>query len=181
MKIQIVENGEVRTDTWETTDGIDNKKVAIKADDSDYRRDSVLKVSFLPEVESSEVDSSSKSIGNVVFSQVWGEVKTETVTTDGVQTTKSYIETDIVRLYLVDDWQTNWTYKNGEFYYKKVLEDKQTTQLLLSGVVLQSGVSAQDYGDIKVNVLADAVQATPADVPAMWGCTVSSDGVVSVS
>jgi hypothetical protein len=72
---------------------------------------------------------------------------------------------DGVTFKLVDGWSTNWSYKNGYFYYKNnngVLDVGETTEQLLESV----SVNKTDYtnnfvnmgSQLKVVVLADSIQ-----------------------
>ena len=174
--VQIVENGTVMSvDTNTVSAGIGNKVVALRSNYAANRRDEVVRCTFLPEIQSHEKDSSGKSLGAAVYAEDWSTIKNDS--TAGLD----YIETDVVRLYLVSGWSDNWLYKDGMFYYKKVVPVNTTTEALLSGIVLQSGVDASNYGDIKVNVIADAIQSEPADAPAKWGLTVDDSGNVAFS
>ena len=81
--------------------------------------------------------------------------------------------------HFVAGWGTNWFYKDGFFYYRKVLQPGETTEQLLAGVTLASGKESE-YKDIiaRVDVLADIIQ-TAGNAPTVeWGVTVSN-GVVS--
>ena len=176
VALQIVENGaEITAETNSVNHGVGNKEVQIKSNDEPDRASEVIRVTFVPEIASVQTDTAGKSLGNAVIGENWSAVKTDTTLN------LDYIETDVIRLYLVDGWSDNWTYKNGTFYYKTVLAKNTTTQSILSGVVLQSGVNLADYGTVKVAVIADAIQSTPAEAPAAWGCTVDDSGNVTVS
>ncbi|HIY84085.1 MAG TPA: hypothetical protein H9823_09615 [Candidatus Rubneribacter avistercoris] len=85
-----------------------------------------------------------------------------------------------VTLHLAQGWEQSWTYRDGAFYYRKVLQPGQTTEPLLAGVTLADGVDAAALGGVGVAVAAEAVQASPSEAPATWGCTVGDDGSVEV-
>lgn len=84
-------------------------------------------------------------------------------------------------LHLADGWQNNWFYKEGWFYYKRVLQPGETTEKLLAGVTLTDPAKAESYKSytVKVDVLADILQ-TEGNAPATeWGVTVGESGTVS--
>jgi hypothetical protein len=174
VALQVVENGTTIADKFankEVDGGIDNKLVQVKSSDAEDTADEVVRVTFVPEVASKD------DTGNVAMGETWSEVKTETVDDE----TKSYVETDLVKLYLTDDWSSHYIYKDGVFYYNKAVSKDTTTENLLSGAVLQDDVNKSDYGDVKVNVIADAIQSSPQDAPKSWGVEVSDDDDKTVS
>lgn len=86
-------------------------------------------------------------------------------------------------LHFASDWQSNWFYKDGWFYYNKVLKPGETTAKLLAGVTLTDSGKAEAYKGytVKVDVLADILQ-TEGDAPSTeWGVTVSESGAVSAA
>ena len=174
VELQIVENGTALADVYaenEVDSGSGNKVVQVKSTESANRSDEVVRITFVPEVASND------DTGNVAMNETWTEVKSEAVG----GSTKYFIETELLKLYLADDWQSYYIYKDGVFYYNRVVSTGTTTEELLSGVVLQDGVNKADYGDIKVNVIADAIQSSPADSPKKWGLKISDDGSKAVS
>ena len=174
VALQIVENGTAIEDAYATQEvdsGEGNKTVQIKSTDEPDRADEIVRVTFVPEVAAKD------GTGNVSMSETWSEVKTETV--DGE--TKHFVETELLKLYLADDWSSHYLYKDGVFYYNKVVAKDTTTEELLSGVTLQNDVNKADYGDVKVNVIADAIQSSPADAPKSWGVKVNDDDDKTVS
>ncbi|MCL2352973.1 MAG: hypothetical protein FWC55_10620 [Firmicutes bacterium] len=80
---------------------------------------------------------------------------------------------DIV-IYLAGDWPQNWFYKDGFFYYNKVLYPGEITPLLVAGV---DYANAQDYNGVKIhiNVLADILQAAGGAPEEAWGVNVNGD------
>lgn len=84
-----------------------------------------------------------------------------------------------ITLHFAADWNTNWFYKDGYFYYRKVLSPGETTPLLLTGVTLSAGVSAEEYKNIsvKIDVLADILQASGTAAADEWGVTVNGSNV----
>ena len=78
---------------------------------------------------------------------------------------------------LASDWATNWFYKDGFFYCKKVLAPNETTALLLKKVSLASTDQAtkDKYKDleVKVDVLSDILQAEGGAPSIEWGIVVN--------
>ena len=86
-----------------------------------------------------------------------------------------------ITLHFDENWEQNWFYKDGYFYYKRVLEPGKSTEKLLKGVTLTNGNLTEAYGEITVtiDVLADILQ-TEGNAPSEeWGVTVSETGAVS--
>lgn len=84
-------------------------------------------------------------------------------------------------LHLADGWQNNWFYKDGWFYYNKILQPGETTTQLLAGVTLTDPDKAESYKSytVKVDVLADILQTEGNAPTTEWGVTVGGDGAVS--
>jgi predicted ribosomally synthesized peptide with SipW-like signal peptide len=81
---------------------------------------------------------------------------------------------------LAEDWADNWFYKDGYFYYRKLLAQEQKTEVLLKKVSLttdneETRAKYKNY-TIDVEVLADILQPSD-DAAAKWGVTVSGDTV----
>ena len=164
----IVENGEQLQGNATATLGKDGKQVAIISPPDDANRtDELVRVTFVPQVESKDTAGA-----NILMDENW---TAPVRNADG----EWVLEGELLTLYLDSAWQDSWTYADGTFYYNKVLEPGQTTPLLLKGADMASGKSKDDYASVKVNVIADALQAYPADAAATWGCTVASDGTVT--
>ena len=154
--------------TGTASGGPDTKNVTVKSDADVNRVKEVARVQFVPELASLQDSSANEVIG-----EYWGEgVK-------GDQTSGYYVETEVLKLWLVDDYADNWIYDNGAFYYNKVLDKDTQTPQLLKGVTLQDSASKSDYSSIKVRVVADAIQATPAEALADWGFQADTSGNVT--
>lgn len=124
----------------------------------------VVRVSFVP-----EATSASASSGDLAFAaQDWSAPAGDDLLLG------------CVSLHLASGWEGSWQYRDGSFYCRMVLEPGQTTPVLLETVNMAAGYAQADY-DVKVHVLAEAIQASPADAPAAWGCTVDGAGNVTVS
>ena len=78
---------------------------------------------------------------------------------------------------LASDWSTNWFYKDGFFYCKKVLAPGETSALLLKKVSLVNTTQAtkDKYKDleVKVDVLSDILQAEGGAPSIEWGIVVN--------
>jgi hypothetical protein len=146
--------------------GEESKQVTVKSDDDANRAEEVARVYFIPEIESNDMEGA-----NVAIAEYWGKGVQQDATTN-----KYYIETDVIKLWLADDWSTNWAYDNGTFYYKKVLPKDTKTTTLLTGVTLQDSVSKSDYKSIKVNVVAEALQITPKEALDDWKVEITGTG-----
>lgn len=84
-------------------------------------------------------------------------------------------------LELDTNWSANWFYKDGYFYFRKVLNPGDTTALLLTKVSLTNNTTAirEKYADadIKVEVMAGILQAEGGAPAAEWGVTVTDSTV----
>jgi len=85
------------------------------------------------------------------------------------------------RLYMGDvvfvfdtNWATNWFFKDGFFYYRRVLNPGETTEPLLHKVELRAGAELEKYEGkiLDVEVLASIIQAE-SNAPAEWGVVVT--------
>ena len=133
--------------------GLDTKQVKIRQGTANNRTDEKIRVSFFPVVTSKE-----KTDANVAFDETWSALKTDTNGT--------YIETDIVKLYVdnVNTSDTGWTYDNdGTFTYNSLLKKGEDTSVILKGVTMADGASYSDYNSIKVKVIADGIQDGTTD------------------
>lgn len=184
VDIKVVETTSAGTNEFDsgtnTADGgIDGKQVSVKNPEGDNAVDVVVRLSFVPEVEALASDGTTKTGANQFMSETWSAP---------VQDADNnwILKGEIVTVYLVRGWEDNWTYSDGAFYYKKVLKPGEETAQLMNGITMADGQNAADYGTIKVNVFADAIQSTPSSAtdptegaPGAWNCTVSADGTVT--
>jgi hypothetical protein len=159
--------------TYTAKAGTDGKKVWVTNPEGPDRTSEVVRVSLVAQVESKDVTGASQ-----FMSETWSAPVQEG--------SAWFLKGDVLTLYLADDWQDNWTYADGAFYYKKVLNPGETTAMLLKGVTLVDGLSSDDYGTVKVNVFANAIQSTPSSAtdptvgaPGVWNCKVADDGTVT--
>ena len=128
------------------TAGAENNKVKFRAGDSEKVGDARIRVSFMPQVGSSEVDGT-----NVLFGENWSEPST-----DG---TGTFISTDILKLYINPSYADFWDYSDGTFTTKEAVAGGEETPVLLYGATLADGKDSGDYSSVKVNVIASAIQA----------------------
>lgn len=173
VAIRIVENGtEYDSGTNTVTGTATGKQVSVKSNTATNRVSEVVRITFVPEIE---YKYDGDVIGNTLLDEEWS-VPVE------YESGKYCIDAGLLRLYLADDWSNNFIYKNGSFVYKKVLASGEQTPTLLQGVVW-TGTEAEreQYGSVKVNVVADAVQSTPSDAAASWGVVVDESGNVKAS
>ena len=179
VEIEIVETNidkdgnstELDTETSDTTNGTaaggnGNKVVAVKSDNDPNRVEEVARVQFVPEFESNDVTDA-----HIAISEYWGKGVQQDATTG-----KYYLETDVLLLWLDDNWSTSWSYNdNGAFYYKKVLQKNTKTPTLLTGATLKDDVNKSDYKSIKVKVVAEALEVTPKEALDAWGVKITGE------
>lgn len=87
-----------------------------------------------------------------------------------------------ITLHFAIDWETSWFYKDGYFYYRKVLNEGETTPPILTGVTLTDDTAEMTakYQDIvvEIEVMSDVLQPTN-EALALWGVKVDGDKNVS--
>lgn len=174
VEVDIYENGTTDADVVDGTKtvslGPTGKKVVLGNDQDENRVAELVRVTFVPEV-------STKANANVnEFMDSSWPADGPTTNADGTCT----MTIGLVTLYFNPDWASSWYYQDGCFYYKKVLEPACQTPELLWGADWASGVDSSKYGAMRVNVIADCLQASPASAASEWGCTVASDGTVTM-
>ena len=174
VDITIIENGNAAAGTNVVSATATGKKVQLQSSDVETRVPEILRISFVPEVQEKEDEETKASRGNILLDETWSNPIQDT---DG----NWIIKTDYIKLYLSNTWYDNWIYKDGTFYYKKVVYKNTTTPELLQGAVwANENADRADYGSVKVNVYADALQANPEEAAASWGCAIDSYGNVTV-
>ncbi len=140
--------------------GTDSKYVFVKNSDNSTAQDETITVSVIPLVESNQYadyEGNALSDGYMAVTEEWSTLRQETI--DG--TTRDYIETSVMRVYLAEGWSDDWTFQqsDGTFKYNKTLAKGESTSKLISGVVIQDSVNYTDYKSIKLSVIAQAIQA----------------------
>ena len=83
-----------------------------------------------------------------------------------------------ITFHFASDWSANWFFKDGFFYYRKVLNPGEKTTKLLSGLTLESGKEVEyENVTVKVDITADILQKE-GDAPLTeWGVNVSGNTV----
>lgn len=73
---------------------------------------------------------------------------------------------------LEEDWKAHWIYDDGYFYYNKAVASGETTETLLKSI----SISADKWNeykksgvDLKITVLADAIQSVGGAIESRWG------------
>ena len=84
-------------------------------------------------------------------------------------------------LHFNPDWDNNWFFKDGYFYYKHILHSGEETEILLEGITLTNDSDSsikEKYRNMRlyVDVFADSIQATSSAVE-KWGVSLQPDGV----
>ena len=89
-----------------------------------------------------------------------------------------------ITLHFAIDWETSWFYKDGYFYYRKVLNEGETTPPILTGVTLTNNTAEMTakYQDIvvKIEVMSDVLQPTD-EALALWGVKVDTGKNISAA
>lgn len=137
-----------------------NKKVRVFAGTAANRVDEKVRVSFVPEIE-----SKTYSGANMLLSENWTNTALGENATDGkylLLTTTTSTGSGKIKLLLANDWDTYWDYSDGTFTYKDTLGKGEATTYLLEGVNLD-GDSSVLYGNVKINVIASAIQEGATD------------------
>jgi len=89
-----------------------------------------------------------------------------------------------ITLHFAGDWETFWFYKDGYFYYRKVLDTGETTPPILTGVTLTDNTAEMTakYQNIvvEIEVMSDVLQPTDAAL-ALWGVQVDAGKNISAA
>ena len=77
----------------------------------------------------------------------------------------------------VSTFNTDWTYKDGWYYYKKVLPGKSSVQILES-IKLNDSIATMEYqnGEYELIFNYEAVQATKEAEKELWGHDITISG-----
>lgn len=81
-------------------------------------------------------------------------------------------------LHFAADWQHQWFYKEGYFYFRGIVAPGQGTSVLLTGLTYTGSTAAKEkYRNLQVDVdvLADSIQARGGAVT-VWGVALTGDG-----
>lgn len=85
-----------------------------------------------------------------------------------------------ITLHFDPQWTNNWFYKDGYFYYNRVLNPGETTPLLLTGVTLSDNSAEMQakYAALNVDIeVAAQVLQAGGGAPSEWGLSVDSSNM----
>lgn len=116
-----------------------------------------IRVSFVPEVEEPQYDSTSNTYANanIFMDETWPESFTGNSMTLG-----------LVTLHFSSDWTKYWTYDNGAFVSTNPVEAGNSIGPLLTGAKWTADATIESSYVMKVNVIAEAIQE---NAKAEWG------------
>ncbi|MGL4606619.1 MAG: hypothetical protein ACRCU3_04065 [Eubacteriaceae bacterium] len=112
-----------------------------------------------------------KTVNRVMFVPMFkdGDYGTEGLTGDFTKPDASnQMQLGEVTFYFPGTWETDWFFKDGYFYYRKVLEPGQISKEMLRGVTMSGPLEGRE---LHVEVLVDAIEADPTVVLDAWGLT----------
>lgn len=163
VAIEIYENNEVKEDT---------SSIKLTSDGTNLKADKLV-----------EIGNSSPNNGQEIFTRVC-------ITPKFLNSQYSYNQIYIphsdfpasisgntysygdITFTLEPNWSDNWFYNEGYFYYKNAVKQGEKTEPLLSSISIPVD-KWQDYkergADLKVTVLADAIQSVGGAVENRWG------------
>lgn len=89
------------------------------------------------------------------------------------------VDAENVELILAEGWEDNWVESEGWYYYKEILDKDDETELLLDEVYLKGEDTGNEYQGLtlRIEVEADAVQASNGAFKGAWGLVELPDGV----
>lgn len=161
VAVDIYENGARVQGAQSAVLGENNKQIKLGNPEGSNNASEVVRVTFVPEVEALGENGSATG-ANAFTDQNWPASFSDFGTdSEGC----SVATLGLVTLHFASGWQESWTYNDGTFYYNEALEPGSETPVLLTGVTWADGVDSSKYGSMKVNVIADALQA---DAKAQW-------------
>ncbi len=165
VRLQVVENNRVVSGNQTAHFGEGEKKMGLQVPNEGDAGSCIARVSFYPMV--------THGADNVqdFEDQGWSN---DSVPQNNIMKLGS------VTLHFADGWANDWIYKDGMFIYRHVLNRGEKTPDLLKGVTKTDPTTWPSDATAKVQVFAEATQATPADSPALWGCRVNDDGTVEL-
>ena len=132
--------------------GVDTKQICLE---NDGRVDGVVRAMVVPQVMARQ------GVAMASMAQMSEPVQAQMVLGD-------------ITLHFAEDWQENWFYNDGYFYYRKVLKPGQETALLLCGVTLtdEEATLALTGKKVEIQILSDLLQARGGAAQSAWGVTV---------
>lgn len=156
-------------------DGNGNKNAWLKATNSAGTNvvSEVVRMTISPEIEYLASDKTTV-LGNAFVEEDWSGPQKDS-------NNNWYLKSNLLKIYLDSSWQSYYIYKDGTFIYNKTIKQGDSTEKLVTGAEwADATISRSDYGEIKVNIVAEAIQASEPEATAEWGLEVSDDGAVSV-
>lgn len=163
-KVNAFSLGEPTVEIEEDFDGWDHKKVSLKNQEGEDAVSGVARAMLVPVLKD-------KNTGAGLGEEL-GPIGQPTGTT---------IVLGDLTLHLAENWQDNWFYLDGYFYYRKVLKPGQTSEPLLEKVSLTHDTQElrRKYKDvqIEIEVMADILQADSGAPMEAWGVEVNGDTV----
>ena len=162
--VEIVETTSTSSDggiSW----GEDTKIVSLQNTELETNISGVVRVMLVPVLKNDEGEVLSGSLGSIEESPAG-----------------TTLELGDITLHFASNWNSNWFYQDGYFYYREVLDPGDTTEALLTGVTLTKSSTVSDLfeedttGYITIEVLADILQ-TEGDALDEWGVKVEGTTV----
>lgn len=154
IAVSIVENDVVmETNTAEVPLGETTKRIGLSI--PSMKSDAIVRVTFTPQVVSADSTEST-----LIYEFFNGGAMQKPV--------NNQVVFDDITLHFTANWETDWIYKDGFFYYRHILEAGSRTPNLLSGVT-----TADTTGKtIELVVSAEGMQAHPDEALQEWGVTI---------
>ena len=152
--------------------GAGNKSASLTTErhDSKATGTEAMRVTVLPEAELLDEDGTTV-LGNAFLEENWSAPTQED--------SKWCMKNNLFKVYLADDWQSNYVYVDGAFVYNKTLGKGETAETLVTGSDWVGDAKLRlNYGTIKINVIAEATMATETSLDP-WGVQVDSDGNIT--
>lgn len=154
VAVSIVENDAViTTATAITSLGETEKRIALMI--PDQKSDAAVRITFSPQVLSED-----SAYGNPTYLFYEGS----TISAPA----NNKIAFGNITVHLAPNWETDWLYQDGFFYYRHILEAGNQTSDLLSGVTVSNDVP----GIIELVISAEGLQPDPSVVLQAWGVSV---------
>lgn len=152
--------------------GDGNKSAQLSATrvDGSATSPGAMRMSLTPEAELLDEDGTTV-LGNAFLEENWS-APTQV-------NSKWVMSNNLFKVILADDWQTYYLYVDGAFVYKTIVNKDDVTKTLVTGVEWTG--SAKDrlnYGAIKLNVIADAIDQTETSL-ALWGLQKDDSGNIT--
>lgn len=135
--------------------GTDTKPVSIENENQNGAVDAVARAMIVPVVYNSDGEVVTANLGDVTVSpngDIW--------------------QLGDLTIYMVENWEDYWIFKDGYFYYKEILPPGGQTENLIEGATLSGG--DYDGQTFTIQVLADGLCA---DDIAEWNMAITNNSV----